>query len=95
MLITSLLITIIVVIALVIYYDYRYRRHWTGYTFGYPLAGFEGKLLFTFDDGPARFGKVIKGEDDSQGISDPAVREIVLREIPEYDFSKTATDHIM
>jgi peptidoglycan/xylan/chitin deacetylase (PgdA/CDA1 family) len=95
MMITALLILIVSALALALVYDYRYRRHWTGYTFGYPLRGLEGKLFFTFDDGPACFGKVLKGEDDTHSISDPVVRETVLREIPDYDFSKTATENLL
>jgi len=75
MIITALLIAIVSALTLALYYDYRYRRHWTGHTFGYPLRGFEDKLFFTFDDGPACFGKVLKGENDTQPISDPVVRD--------------------
>lgn len=95
MMITALLLAIVSALTLALYYDYRYRRHWTGHTFGYPLRGFEGKLFFTFDDGPACFGKVFRGENDTQPISDPVVREIMRREIPNYDFSKTSTENLL
>jgi peptidoglycan/xylan/chitin deacetylase (PgdA/CDA1 family) len=95
MTITALLIAIVSALALALYYDYRYRGHWTGHTFGYTMRGFEGKLIFAFDDCSACFGKGPKGEDDTHPISDPVVRETVLREIMDYDLSKTATENLL
>ena len=83
------------VVGLILYYDFRYRRHWTGYTYGYPLRGFDGQLFFTFDDGPARYGKVLKGDHDGQPIADPAVRKLVRDEVPDYDFSRTSTENLL
>lgn len=86
---------VVLLIAAVILYDYRFRRHWTGYTFGYPLEGFDRQLFFTFDDGPSCYGKILKGDDDTGPITDPAMRRRITTEIPDYDFNKTATENLL
>jgi peptidoglycan/xylan/chitin deacetylase (PgdA/CDA1 family) len=95
MLIVSLLVLVVVLLFFATYYDYRYRRHWTGFAFGYPLHGVDGQLFFSYDDGPALFGKVTKLDDDSQPISDPKVRQLILNDISDYDFSKTITENLL
>ena len=86
---------LVMAITFLLNYDYRYRTHWSGYTFGYPLAGFEQQLFFTYDDGPSAYGKVIKGEDDSSDVVDPLIKKAVLDEIPDYDFSKSSTENLL
>jgi peptidoglycan/xylan/chitin deacetylase (PgdA/CDA1 family) len=80
---------------LLLYFDFRYRQHWTGYAFGYPLDGFDNQLFFTFDDGPACYGKILKDDCDTTPLLDPEVRQTILTYIPEYDFTKTSTENLL
>lgn len=83
-------------IALLVYYDYRYREHWTGYVCGTNLKGFDKQVFFTFDDGPSAYGKILKKDVDLyEPIKDHVVREYIRKEIPNYDFNKTATENLL
>lgn len=83
-------------ITLLVYYDYRYREHWTGYVCGTNLNGFNKEVFFTFDDGPSAYGKILKKDIDLyEPINDPVVREYIRKGILNYDFNKTATENLL
>lgn len=83
-------------IVLLVYYDYRYREHWTGYVCGTNLKGFDNQVFFTFDDGPSAYGKILKKDVDLyEPIKDPIARALIKKELPNYDFNKTATENLL
>ncbi|MBE9541968.1 MAG: polysaccharide deacetylase family protein, partial [Proteobacteria bacterium] len=63
---------------------------------GTNLKGFEKEVFFTFDDGPSAYGKILKKDVDIyEPIKDPIAREFIKKELPNYDFNKTATENLL
>lgn len=77
------------------YSHYHCRKQWFDYKFQHIFTRQEKKIFLTFDDGPSSFGKVFYHDDGLKPITDPAIREIIKKTIPDYDFSKSATENTL
>lgn len=77
------------------YSHYHYRKKWSDYEFQRIFPRPERKIFLTFDDGPSSFGKVFYHDNGLVEITDPAIKEVIKNTIPDYDFSKSATENTL